>query len=105
MHKRDALTKRRVKHGFTLFHFHLDAHRLEPNLVDLRFCHRLNLVVFLMGRNCRSAMRGMGAAEAAPIRLSCSMAGIDLEALAIVSHRDLTLYRREGADTAELATT
>src|SRR5229473_7053077 len=106
MHKRDALTKRRVKHGFTLFYFHLDAHRLEPNLVDLRFCHGLDLVVFVIGQNCRSGTppEGMGAAEAAPVLLLCSVTRIDLEALAIFSRRDLTFYRRQRAESAERAT-
>src|SRR5258708_9336951 len=47
----------------------------------------------------------MGAAEAAPIRLLFVMlvTRIDLEALAIVSHRDLTLYRRERPESAERA--
>jgi hypothetical protein len=62
MHKRDALTKRRVKHGFTLFHFHLDAHRLEPNLVNLHVRHHLGLVVVvvnrIVGASCRSRAKG-----------------------------------------------
>src|SRR5258707_13704328 len=47
----------------------------------------------------------MGAAEAAPIRLLFVMlvTRIDLEALAIVGHRDLTLYRRERPESAERA--
>src|ERR1700730_12300039 len=44
----------------------------------------------------------MGAAEAAPIRL-CSVTRIDLEALAIIGHRDLTLDRRERPESAEWA--
>src|SRR6202022_4151178 len=45
----------------------------------------------------------MGAAEAAPIRLLCSVTRIDLEALAIIGHRDLTLDRRERPESAERA--
>src|SRR5260370_25707272 len=47
----------------------------------------------------------MGAAEAAPIRLLFVMlvTRIDLEALAIIGHRDLTLYRRERPESAERA--
>src|SRR6266853_2138058 len=45
----------------------------------------------------------MGAAEAAPIRSFCSVTRIDLEALAIIGHRDLTLDRRERPETAERA--
>ena len=48
MHQRDALTKRRVKHGFALFYFHLDAHGLEPNPVNLCIRHNLGLVVFMI---------------------------------------------------------
>src|ERR1700730_10691991 len=49
------------------------------------------------------APREMGAAEAAPIRLLCSVTRIDLEALAILSRRDLALYRRERAESAQRA--
>src|SRR6266481_10200181 len=47
----------------------------------------------------------MGAAEAAPIRLLFVMlvTRIDLEALAIFGHRDLTLDRRERPESAERA--
>src|SRR5260370_14895256 len=47
----------------------------------------------------------MGAAEAAPIRLLFVMlvTRIDLEALAIIGHRDLTLDRRERPESAERA--
>src|SRR6202171_4311418 len=45
----------------------------------------------------------MGAAEAAPIRLLGSVTRIDLEALAIIGHRDLTLDRRERPESAERA--
>src|ERR1700719_4331354 len=45
----------------------------------------------------------MGAAEAATIRLLCSVTRIDLEALSIIGHRDLTLDRRERPESAERA--
>src|SRR5712672_4386252 len=47
----------------------------------------------------------MGAAEAAPIRLLFVMlvTRIDLEALAIIGHRDLTLDRRERPESSEWA--
>src|SRR5260370_4375258 len=57
MHERDALTKRRVKHGFALFHFHLDAHRLEPNLVNLRVRHHFGLVVVVANRMAGASFR------------------------------------------------
>src|SRR5260370_12583142 len=60
MHERDALTKRSVKHSLALFYFHLDAHRLEPNLVNLRFRHHLGLVVFVIGQRGRSGMPPSG---------------------------------------------
>src|ERR1700733_12253595 len=103
MHERNALTKRRVKHGFALFHFHLDASRLEPNLVNLRFRHAFGLVAVvteIAGASCRSRAKGR---RSGPFRLSCSVAGIDLEALAIFSHCDLTLGRRERPEPAERA--
>src|SRR4030081_3872771 len=45
----------------------------------------------------------MGAAEAATIRLLCSVTRIDLEALTIIGHRDLTLDRRERPESAQRA--
>src|SRR6202048_2170039 len=45
----------------------------------------------------------MGAAEAATIRLLCSVTRIDLKALTIIGHRDLTLDRRERPESAERA--
>src|ERR1700726_4508242 len=105
MHERDALTKRSVKHSLALFYFHFDAHRLEPNLVNLRFRHHLGVVVFVIGQRGRSGVppSGNGAAEGATIRLLCSVTRIDLEALSIIGHRDLTLDRRERPESAERA--
>src|SRR5215831_11968169 len=45
VHKRDALPKRRVEHGLAFLDFHLDAHRLESNLVNLRIRHLLDPVM------------------------------------------------------------
>ena len=83
VHQRDALTKRRVKHGFALFHFHLDAHRLEPNLVNLRFRHHLGLVEVVVEQNSRSVMPlpGKGAAEAAPSGCHAQWQGLILKPL------------------------
>src|SRR5712664_467848 len=46
---------------------------------------------------------GKGGRRSGPFRLSCSMTRIDLEALAIIGHRDLTLYRRERPESPERA--
>ena len=82
MHQRDALTKRRVEHGFALFHFHLDAHRLEPNLMDLRFRHHLSLAVMVEQIwPEHHAAPGKGAAEAAPSGCHAQWQGLTLKPL------------------------
>jgi len=82
MHKRDALTKRRVKHGFTLFHFHLDATGSNRTFLWTSLAVIIStLSVSLMDRNCRSAMRRMGAAEAAPTGCGAPWQGLILKPL------------------------
>src|SRR5712671_7295694 len=46
---------------------------------------------------------GQRGRRSGPFRLSCSVARIDFEALAIIGYRDLTLDRRECAESAERA--
>src|SRR5260370_26780640 len=47
--------------------------------------------------------QGQRGRRSGPFRLLCSVTRIDLEALTIIGHRDLTLDRRECPETAERA--
>src|SRR6201992_2767808 len=43
VHQRNALTKGRIQHGFTLFDFHFDAERLETNGMNFLSLHGISL--------------------------------------------------------------
>ena len=101
MRQGDALAERGVEHRFALLDFQFDADGLEADRVDLRVRHHRGLAVVSL--KCRAYSPGEGAGRSGPLRLSCSVAGIDREALAVFGQVLPRALRRQRAERVQRA--